>query len=235
MQLQLKKRPKNPVIIEGFPGFGLVGTIATEFLVKHLDAEQIGFIRMDEVPPVIAVHQGKPVEPLSIFYSKKYNLIVLHALSSVQGYEWELAELLRKLSKELKAKEVISLEGVGSPEQKQKGAARVFFTGKNGKKLKNYGAQPLHEGIIMGVTGALLLKKDMALTCLFAETHSNLPDSRAAAKLIEILDKYLGLKVDYKPLIEKADRFEGKIKDLMKKTQSATIQQAEKKKQSYFG
>src|SRR3989344_7706884 len=112
MQLRLQKKPKNPTIIEGFPGFGLVGTIATEFLIKHLDAEQIGIIRMEEVPPVIAVHKGKPVEPLGIFYAKKENLIILHALTSVQGFEWELAEALTNMSKELKAKEIISLEGV---------------------------------------------------------------------------------------------------------------------------
>jgi predicted ATP-grasp superfamily ATP-dependent carboligase len=74
----------------------------------------------------------------------------------------------------------------------------------------------------------------MGATCLFAETHSALPDSRAAAKLIELLDKYLGLKVDYRPLIDKAEKFEMKIKDLLTKAQSAT-QMAEKKKQTYIG
>ena len=42
MKFELKKKPKNPTIIEGFPGFGLVGTIASEFLMSHLDCEQIG-------------------------------------------------------------------------------------------------------------------------------------------------------------------------------------------------
>ena len=45
----------------------------------------------------------------------------------------------------------------------------------------------------MGVSGALLLKAEVPLSCFFAETHSSLPDSRAAAKIIEVLDKYLYL------------------------------------------
>ena len=232
MRLHMEKKPKNPTIIAGFPGFGLVGTIATEFLIKHLDAEPIGLIRLDEVPPVIAVHRGEAVEPLGIFYSKKYNLILLHALTSVQGFEWGIADVLERISKELKVKEIISLEGVGSETETDQ--SRIFFMAKNGKRLQNCGAAPLQEGIIMGVTGALLLKKELGATCLFAETHSALPDSRAAAKLIEILDKYLGLKVDYKPLIEKAEKFETKIKDLLQKAQSAT-QRAEEKKQTYIG
>ena len=73
----LNSKPKNPIIIEGFPGFGLVGTIATEYLIKHLDAKQIGFIRLEEIPPVIAVHNGQAVEPLGIFYSKEKNIVIM--------------------------------------------------------------------------------------------------------------------------------------------------------------
>lgn len=232
MQLHLEKKPKNPTIIEGFPGFGLVGTITTEFLIKHLDAELIGFIRLDEVPPVIAIHKGDPVEPLGIFYAKKQNLVVIHALSSVQGFEWALADMLVRMAKEMGAKEIISLEGVGSESTTKE--LRAFYISKRDKQLRGYGLSPLEEGIIMGVTGALLLKKKMNLTCFFAETHSTLPDSRAAAKLIEILDKYLGLDVDYKPLIDKAEKFEIKLKGILQQAQSAT-QQSEKKKQTYFG
>ena len=36
MRIELKKRPKRVTILEGFPGFGLVATIATEFLIQQL-------------------------------------------------------------------------------------------------------------------------------------------------------------------------------------------------------
>jgi predicted ATP-grasp superfamily ATP-dependent carboligase len=60
-----------------------------------------------------------------------------------------------------------------------------------------------------------------------------MPDSRAAAKVIEILDNYLDLDVDYKPLLKKASSFEEKIKDIIGKT-AETMKQKEKK-ESYFG
>ena len=101
MRYELKTKPKSPIIVEGFPGFGLVGTIATEYLIKHLDAKPIGYIRIPEIPPVIAVHQGTAIEPLGIFYSKKHNLVILHALANVTGLEWEVSELLVKMAKEL--------------------------------------------------------------------------------------------------------------------------------------
>ena len=42
MEIKLTKKPQNPTLIEGFPGFGLIGTITTEFLIEHLKAEKIG-------------------------------------------------------------------------------------------------------------------------------------------------------------------------------------------------
>lgn len=233
MHIVLQKRPKSPIIIEGFPGFGLVGTITTEFLIKHLDAQQIGYIRIEEVPPVVPVHQGKAIEPVGIFYSPKENLVILHALTSVAGFEWELAKDILQMAKDLKAKEIISLEGVGSnnPESED---SRTFYVGVN-KKIKNIkNVQPLKEGIIMGVTGALLLDKEAPITCIFAETHSALPDSRAAANIMRVLDELLNLKVDVRPLLDKAEEFEEKIKDLLSKAKKATDTH-QQKTQNYFG
>lgn len=231
MQLILKKRPKNPIIIEGFPGYGLVGTIATEFLIKHLDAKPIGSIRVEEIQPVIAVHHGEAVEPLGIYYATKTNIVLLHALTAVKGIEWELADILARMVKDLKVKEIISIEGIGS--SMGDATSRAFYMGSN-KKLKTIGIDALREGIIMGVTGALLLRKDLPMTCFFAETHSKLPDSRAAAKIIQVLDQYLGLDVDFKPLIEQAEKFELKLKALLEKARDATAPGGEKKV-PYFG
>lgn len=230
MQIDLFKKPKGVTIIEGFPGFGLVSTIATEFLVEHTGAELIGRIKMEEVPPVVAVHKGNVVEPLGIFYSKKYNLVILYALVPVKGFEWKIAKAIQELSKQLQAKEIIGIEGVGGISGKNK----TYYLANKASKFKKIKIEPLKEGIIVGVTGALLLKKKLPVSCIFAETKMGLPDSRAAAKIIEILDGYLNLKIDYKPLIKKAEQFELKIKGLVAKGKSA-IKQKSKKELSYFG
>ena len=88
----------------------------------------------------------------------------------------------------------------------------------------------------MGTTGILLLKseKNLPVTSIFAEAHSELPDSKAAAKVIEVLDKYLRLKIDYKPLLEQAEKFETKLKELISKGQKVSEEQ-QKKKLSYVG
>ncbi len=236
MEIKLWKKPKNCTIVEGFPGFGLVGTIASEFLIDHLKTEQIGKIIFNDMPAMVAIHENKLVEPLGIFYNSKYNIVILHAITAATRFEWEMAGIISKLASDLKAKEIICLEGVGSGQESE--GSRVFYYSNNEKNAKLFektGLGPLKEGIIIGVTGAVLLRVEkFPVSCLFAETHSNLPDSKAAAMIIEALDKYLGMDVEYKPLLEQAQKFEEKLKMLMQKGQEAQ-EISDKKKLSYFG
>lgn len=229
MKIELTQRPKSPTIIEGFPGFGLVATIATEFLVKHLNAVKIGQIWDSKLLPMAAIHDSQVLDPLGVYYCKKHNIVLVHALSNVKTMEWDIADSLIQLSKQLNAKEVISLEGVGSPE----GKLRTFYytdNKVNKTKMEKIGLLPLKEGIIMGVTGALLLKRPPRVSCIFVESQMGLADSKAAAKIIEVLDSYLGLKVDTAPLLKAAAQFENKIKGVLKKGKLAMMQQGKKNK-----
>ena len=236
MEIKLWKKPKNCTIIEGFPGFGLVGTIATEFLIEHLKTEQIGKIIFDDMPAMVAIHESKVVEPLGIFHNSNYNIVILHAITAATHYEWGMADTISKLAGQLNAKEIISLEGVGSGEESE--ASRVFYysnNANNSKKFEKAGFMPLKEGIIIGVTGAILLRMEKTpVSCLFAETHSNLPDSKAAANIIQALDKYVGMDLDYKPLLEQAQKFEEKLRTILQKSQEAQ-EASDKKKLSYLG
>ena len=237
MKIVLTKKPKNPIIIDGFPGFGLVGTIASEFLLDHLKCEKIGRLVDESIPPMVAIHENEVVEPLGIFYCKKYNIVLIHAVTAVQGLEWKITQAITDIADQLKAKEIISLEGIGSSTPSDE-ANNYYYSSdaKKAKKLESVGVKKLKEGIVMGTTGLLLLKakKTMPVSIIFAETHSKLPDSKAAAKVIEVLDKYLSLKVNYKPLLKQAESFEDKLKDLVNKGEQMTREQ-EKKRLSYVG
>jgi uncharacterized protein len=235
-QLELKKRPMNPIIIEGFPGFGLVGTITTEFLIDHLKTEPIGRILLDDIQAMVAIHDNKLVEPIGLFYDEEYNIIIVHSINSVPGTEWKIADHIKQIAQELHAREIICIEGVGS--QTETDQSRVFYFANNPEKeklLKSQKIEPLQEGIIMGVTSAILLKVDnIPVTSIFAETHSNMPDSNAAAKVIEVLDKYLGLNVDPKPLMDTAQKFEDKVKNILS-SGSKAARMKDEKMLSYLG
>ncbi len=236
MRIVLKEKPKNPIIIEGFPGFGLVGTIATEYLINELKAKPIGSIHAEDLPPMVAIHDSSIVQPIGVYYAKKQNLVLLHVMTNVKGMEWQIGELVLELAKQLDSKDIVAIEGVGTPLPTEKSNAYYYSNNETGKtKFNSFKLEPLKEGIILGVTATVILQSDeRPVSSIFVETHSNLPDSKAAAKAIEVLDKYLGLNIDYKPLMEQAEKFEDKIKGLMEKGAVATEQQ-KKKTLSYVG
>lgn len=234
-KIQLVKKPKDVILIEGFPGYGLVGTITTEYLLQHLKCEFIGSFWFEEMPATVVVHDGKLVPPIGLYYNKEYNIVIIHAISGTMGVEWLIADYVNEVAEQLQAKEIITIEGVGAAGESEESQAFYYtINSKKGEQLKKLGVNPLHEGIIIGVTSALLLKTRVETIALFADTHSKLPDSKAAAKIIEVLDKYVGLKIDPKPLLETAEKFEKKIQELIDKSKTANVEMKEKQ-MNYVG
>ncbi|MBS3148967.1 proteasome assembly chaperone family protein [Candidatus Woesearchaeota archaeon] len=237
VMVELWKKPSVKTVISGFPGFGLVSTIATGFLVDHLQCEQIGKYWFEEGTPTIAIHACRLVDPVGIYYNKKYDVVLVHSITPVVGQEWKAADIILDVARQVKAQEIITTEGVGSQDMEE---TRGYFYTSNPdhrKKFEKIGIDCLGEGIIVGVTSAILMKapqQGFDVCSLFAETHSKLPDSKAAAKIIELLDKYLGLKVDYKPLLKQAQEFESKLHTMMEQA-SKVKEMKEKKDISYVG
>ena len=228
MEYTLTKKPRGAKIVIGFPSIGLVSTIATKFMIDHLDVEVIGDISSEKMIPLTAIHKSNIVEPITLYYNKKYNIIIVQSITDVIGLEWDITKTILKIAKDVDAKEIVVLEGIPSFKEE----INLFYYSTKKINLK---VNPLKEGIIMGVTASLLLKAGkIPITCLFAETHSNLPDSEAAAKIVETLDGYLGFKIDVKPLFEQAKKFESSLKQYIEKSRGM-LDQKQKKELSYFG
>jgi len=232
--MNIPKSIKNPIIIQGFPGVGLVGSIAIEYLIEHLKCEFIAQHYFEDLSATIAIHNGNIIYPVNVYYNKEYNFLLLHAVIANPKLEWKMANIINDLVKQTGAKEVICLEGVATMEPQN--TPQVFYYTTNPKKQQVLDkiSSRLTEGIVVGVTPALLLKRTCNITAFFADTATGLPDSKAAAKLIEAIDKYLNLKVDPKPLLKQAEKFEQKLKGILE--QGAKVQENMKNRQlSYVG
>ncbi len=232
MKIVLKKKPKKPTVILGFPSVGLVSTIATKYLLDHLQAEQIGHITTEEQSPLLAIHKGELVQPITLYHNKKYNLVIIQSLTEVVGLEWQTALMIEKVCKDLQAKELIVLESTPTRDAE---INVMCYANKKAKTIK--GIESLDNAILMGLTSAILLKiKSLPVYCLFAEVHSNLPEHEAAAKVVGSLDKYLNLKVDCKPLLDEAQMFEKNIKKMVEQKKAIQAKApATNEKQSYIG
>jgi uncharacterized protein len=225
MRIELEKKPSSPTIIVGFPGIGLIGPIVTEFLIEHMKTEPIGRFEFDELPATAAIHKGQLIHPMSLHYSETHNAIIVYTILNVKKEEWKVAKAIGELAKDVDAKEILCIDGATAEEE------AIYAFGN--PQLKNLGAKSMEESVILGVAGALLLTTANT-NCIFASTQTDMPDSKAAAEVVKFLDKYLGLDVDYHPLLEQAQKFEEKLKSVMAQGQRVQSER-EKHELDYLG
>src|SRR3989338_2565787 len=112
--LKMDKEVKANTIIAGFPGFGVVGTITAGYIAEHLKAEKIGTAWSEDQPATVAIHENNIMSPITIYYDKNNKILIINGITSSQRIEWRIAQLINDISKRTKAKQVITIEGVGS-------------------------------------------------------------------------------------------------------------------------
>ena len=92
------------------------------------------------------------------------------------------------------------------------------------KLLEDNHIKLFQEGVITGMAGVLLnqgKRRDFDVISLLAEANPQYPDARAAAKVIETLDKLiLHIRLDSGPLYDEAGVIETQIKSVQKQTKS---------------
>jgi uncharacterized protein len=96
--------------------------------------------------------------------------------------------------------------------------------------LEEHDISPFVEGVITGVAGVLLnegKRRDFDVVSLLAEAHSNYPDARAAARIIEVLDRLvLNIHIDSKPLYKEAEAIEMQIKSIRSQAKTSKVMKA---------
>ena len=238
MKYFLKKRPRRCIIIEGYPGYGLIGSIVTNYLIDNLKMEMIGSFFSEKIPPLVPIHKGKLLSPFGIYYSKELNILISQVVVASPTIEWDYTNSVLKLAKDINAKQIVTIEGIGNVRGINPEKPKVYaFSNKKEEieKIKKLKIPFMKEGMIMGPTAGLLISSDnIPVIGFFAEAIANMPDSRAAAAIIKTLDQYYNLKIDYEPLLEEAEKFETIIKEIIRSTQQAQ-KEKEKKQLDYFG
>lgn len=216
----------NPIIIEGVPDIGLVGSIAVSHMVQEQNFDEVGYIKSDLFPPVMVVHGRKVLNPVRIFQKGKLIAILSEIpIDPKPGYM--LSKKLTEWYKEKGAELIISISGTPLQERIDIEEPEVFGTSNNEdvlKKMEGSGVKILEEGFVSGFY-ALILKNSIELnlnsSVLLAQCYSSYPDPGAAASIIKILNKMTSLDVDVKYLIEQADELKVNYRALMEQTNTS--------------
>lgn len=191
---------KQPVVIVGFPGTGLVGSVAASHLIDVLKLDFGGYIASDEFAPLAAIHDYMPMPAARFHYSTKYNLVlVLSEMSVPVVLASPLAEVIFEFSKSLNCEKIISIGGISLKESKNE----VYVISSQKEITKDIAekriAKPIREGATTGVTGLLLTKGAMEkfpIITLLAESSEEYLDADAASRVLKSLSKVLKIEID---------------------------------------
>lgn len=220
-----KPKLKKPILIEGFPGIGLVGTVAASYLVEKLKMEPMGYIDSEQFPPLAAVHNYAPHYPARLYFSQKRNLIVLLSEFIVPiAAVHELSHAIYDFAKKEKVSKIISLGGITI-----KGEQDMVYAIASDAKLRNEleklpGVQGIKEGATTGVTGVLLARgavEKFPVVSLLAESHEEFMDPKAAAMVLEALKRALRLDFDTRELEAESAKIHEKMQEVMDKAKAS--------------
>ena len=220
-----KPKMRHPVLVEGFPGLGLVGTISASYLIEKLKMEPLGYITGEQFPPLAAVHNRRPLYPARMYYSQKHDLIVFISEFVIPiGAVNELADKIYDFARKEKVDRIVSLGGIAIKGEQDEvySIASLPELEKELEKLPS--VKMIKEGATSGVTGVLLARgavEGYPVISLLAESHEGYMDPKAAAMVLETLKDMLKIDFDTKALENEAKLIDSKVKEVMGKAKSA--------------
>lgn len=227
----------NPILIEGLPGLGFVGKIATDHLIRELGAKQFAELYSPDLPPQVMIQSDGTVRlmknDLHAYKGKRGQPDLIFLTGDAQGFtiqsHYAISGSVLDFCKKHGTKRVYTLGGFGIGRVVKE--PRVFgaVTSKGLIPELKKGGVVFNQvtGPIVGAAGLLLglgQLRGMEGICLMGETHGNYADPKSARKVTEILAKLLHLDVSLKDL-DKQAKETAELLSQFEQMQSATQQQ----------
>jgi uncharacterized protein len=206
---------KDAIILEGSPELGLIGNILGWLLVEELNMKQIGFVDSKDFPPLAVLYNGVTLHPFRI-YSADNIVLFLSDFIIPPNVAYDMANGIVSWAEKNNAKEIITFNSVVVREKTGQ-IAGAANTEEALKDLSDMGIPIMPFGNIGGLSGTLMTRskiKGIPASCLFAEVLNQYPDPRAAAAMVDTLNKKLDTKIDPEPLLKEAEEIEARLKEL---------------------
>jgi len=208
---------KNPIVLLGLPGTGLVGSVAASHLVEKLNLPFAGYITSPNFAPLAAIHNYIPMPAARIHYSSDKNLVVILSEMTIPvASSQELADKILEFAKSLNAQYIVALGGVAMKE----GENTVYVISSDAKLAKSVlskkGVKPIKEGATTGVTGVLLTKgviEKYPVISILAEASQDYLDPKAAANVLRVLSEFINVPIDTTDLDNEANELTKTIKE----------------------
>ena len=211
-------------MLQGLPDVGLVGLIASSYIISELDLDEIAYVDSDLLPPVVVLHEGLPHAPLRIYGNK--NMVAVISEMAIPAVA--LHTVMRTLVDWGQSKNVrmmVSIGGIPVENRQVLKEPKVFGAASSKElldMLSGKGLSILEEGYMVGpqaLTMRYCAEREISAIALLAQSFYNFPDPEAAAMVIRELAKIAEIKIDVSDLLEKGEEIRLRARDIMKRTQ----------------
>ena len=243
MEIHFKEKPslRNPTLIAGWPGMGMLARMSTDYMIQQLDAKQFAEIRSPSNDIYFKDGMGKISQYKHRFYysnGKQSDLVVCsgeiqpQSLSAIR----QLANQVLDVAEEFGAKRVYTFAAVPNPHDVKPRVFGVVNKPELREFLKEKGVKLVSgDGRITGLNGLLIgiaQQRKIEGICLLCEIrYLDIPQPRSAQTVLNTLTKILGIKIDMSELERQAEEMEQKIEKIR---ESRTPQEDRPKEPRYI-
>jgi uncharacterized protein len=225
IELHEEVHPTDAVLVEGFPGMGLVGKIAVDYLVETLETVHFADVHCDALPKAAAFRGGDAGlhTPVRLHADTERDLVVLQSDVQVSpDAAYELAGCLAGWIDETDTlplyvagiaaeEEQTDSEMATPPATERETRLRGMAVGDAAARLDETDLpNPEVPGLVSGPTGALLahaMETDTPAVGVVADTHPKFPDPGAAKAVLErAVEPLANVDVAVDDLAQQAER-----------------------------
>ncbi|MBE0512534.1 proteasome assembly chaperone family protein [Candidatus Bathyarchaeota archaeon] len=213
-----KAKLKEPLVVLGFAGAGLVGGIAVSHIIDQLKMKEIAHVRSRYIPPAVVFMDGKLRHPFRIYSDEegKLSAVVCEIPLRSDG-SYPIASTLLDWAEEKRVKQLVVLEGFavrGIPKERKSFCAAEP---EKRKECEEKGVKMITAGIIRGIAGSILnecLTRKITGVAFMVPAFAFMPDPEGAAVLIKTLNHVYDLHVDTENLLKEAEKIKQKLKEV---------------------
>ena len=219
----------EPTLVEGFPGVGLVGKIATDHMIDVHEMIHYANVRCDGLPRVAVYQESDPAvtTPVRLYADPERDLVALR--SDVPVHPKAATEIANCLAGWFDATSTfpVFLSGLGREKDEEPPSLYGIATGDGGDALSDAAVDdPPESGLVSGPTGAMIaaaLEHDRDAVGLIVESDPQFPDPEAARILIrDGIDPIVGTETSTDGLVDQASEIRNAKQQLAEQMQRAT-------------
>lgn len=208
------RRPGATLVV-GLSNPGMAGVTAADYLVRHLESEQIGAVVPDGLPAIAPFEDGNPRHPTRLYDLSGAPVTVLVGELFIPPWIAQpFARAVLDWARSAGVEEVVVLHGVPFPHGEHEHAVfHVATPDYRERRLDDGDLQPLAGGVLDGTAGEIVTRNlgtdALPVGVFITPTHPPGPDVDAALLLITTLEGVYDFDVDEAEL----EALSGQLKD----------------------